>query len=136
MLRSVVLLSAIVATLAVEPLPRTAAWPHLARVTSPSGRPVAFSAITLGGALVFSANGMPESRRLLKLARGDTLRATTPATYSLDMTSGPVTFFASRGDSIRVVVARNPYGWGERDTAQGRRLTVRLVRGRAVVTAP
>jgi hypothetical protein len=107
------------------------AWPLRARVSDLAGRPVAFRAITLGGELVFQPSGTGAIRRL---ARRDTLSATTPAQYVLDLKDGPVVFFVSGRDSIRVVVGRNPLG-SDPVTAQGRRLSVRLVNDKVVIDA-
>jgi hypothetical protein len=113
----------------------TVAWPFRATVSDLAGRPVAFRAIALGGELIIPAgppSGTPVIRRL---GRGDTLSATTPAEYPLDPTRGPVVFFTSGNDSIRVVVGRNPFGATDRVTAQGRRLSVRLINGKVIIDA-
>ena len=129
------LLSLVLGIGAVAAVRSRVMWPYQATVTEPHGRSVAFRAITLGGELVFVVGGRPERRLLRTLARGDTLRATTPVTYALDPTRGPVVFFTSGRDSIRVVVGRNPFGRIDPVSAQGRRLTVRLVSGSVVIDA-
>ena len=53
----------------------------------------------------------------------------------LDLSRGPVMFFTSGRDSIRVVVGRNPFGSLNQVTAQGRRLSVRLVRDSVVISS-
>ena len=111
----------------------THAWPFRATVTDLAGHPVAFRAIALGGELIIPV-GPPSATPVIRpLARGDTLSATTPAEYPLDPTRGPVVFFTAGNDSIRVVVGRNPFGATDRVTAQGRRLSVRLVNGKIAV---
>jgi len=112
-----------------------AAWPLRATVTDPHGRPVPFSAITLGGDLIIKVGGNDYLPVLRALARGDTVHATTPASYPLDLARGPVAFFTGGRDSVRVVVGRNPFGATDPVAAQGRRLTVRLVHGREVIDA-
>ena len=77
------------------------AWPLRTTVTDLAGRPVTFHALTLGGDLIIPVgppSGTPVIRRL---AGGDTLSATTPAQYPLDLTRGSVVFFTSGKDSIR-----------------------------------
>ena len=109
------------------------AWPLRARISGLAGRPVAFHAITLGGEIMVP--GRPGSGGAMhRLARGDTLSATTPANYVLDLKEGPVVFFASGRDSIRVVIGRTPRE-GDPVPAQGRRLTARLVSGKVVIDA-
>jgi hypothetical protein len=109
------------------------AWPLRATVTDLAGRPVTFHALAFGGDLIIPVgppSGTPVIRRL---ARGDTLSATTPAQYPLDLTRGSVVFFTSGKDSIRVVVGRNPDGATDRVSAEGHRLAVRLVNGTVVI---
>jgi hypothetical protein len=105
-----------------------AAWPLRAVISDLAGRPVAFRALTLGGELIVPVgppNAIPSIRIL---DRGDTLSATTPAEYPLDLARGGVVFFASGRDSIGVTVGRNPYGSAAVAT-RGHRLEVHLVRG-------
>jgi hypothetical protein len=113
----------------------TVAWPFRATVTDLAGRPVAFRALALGGDLIIPVGAPSATPVIRRLARGDTLSATTPAEYALDPTRGPVVFFTSGRDSIRVVVGRNPFGATDRVTAQGRRLSVRLVNGKVIIDA-
>jgi hypothetical protein len=113
----------------------TAAWPFRATVTDLVGRPVAFRARALGGELIIPVGAPSATPAIRRLARGDMLSATTPAEYALDPTLGRVVFFTSGRDSIRVAVGRNPFGATDRVSAQGRRLSVRLVNGRVVIDA-
>src|SRR5215212_9191383 len=108
-----------------------AAWPLRVTITDRAGRPVTFRAVTLGGDLIIPTKpaGTPGIQRL---ARGDTLSATTPAQYPLDLERGSVVFFTSGRDSIRVVVGRSPFGATDRVSAEGRRVVVRLVNGAVV----
>jgi hypothetical protein len=69
------------------------------------------------------------------LARGDTLRATTPAQYPLNLEGGAIVFFSGTRDSVHVIVGRNPFGEYDRVAADGRRLTVRQVNGKVVIEA-
>jgi hypothetical protein len=108
----------------------SAAWPLRASITDSHGRSTTFRAITLGGELIVSRGGA-----IRPLAAGDTLSATTPWSFPMDLRGGPVVFFSGTGDSLRVVVGRNPYGLINAVTAQGRRLTVRLVRDSIVIDA-
>ena len=127
---------------ATAPAP-PAAWPFRALVSDPRGRPVAFQAVSLGGMLIVTAGERSNPNRpldppvavLRPLARGDTLRATTPADYPLDLARGAVVFFTLGRDSVRLVVGRNPFGAIAPVTAQGRRLTVRLVNDSVVIDA-
>jgi hypothetical protein len=48
------------------------------------------------------------------------------------LSKGPVIFVADAADSLHLVVRRNPYGAAE-VSANGRKLTVRLVRDRFVI---
>jgi hypothetical protein len=73
--------------------------------------------------------------QLRVLAPGDTLRASTPARYPLDPKNGPIVFFTTGRDSIRVVVGRNPFGATTRVSAQGRRLLVRMLYREVVIDA-
>jgi hypothetical protein len=117
-------------------------WPLRATVTELHGRHVAFQAITLGGDLIvqvgqhskFAFPGQPVSE-LNPLSRGDTLRATTPASFPLDLRKGSVVFFTSSRDSIRIAVGRTPLGSVDSVTGSGRRLTLRLTEGTVVVSA-
>ena len=111
------------------------AWPLRAFVTDPHGRTIPFSAVTLGGDLVIRVGGSDNAPVLRPLARGDTVHATTPAQYFLDLEGGPIAFFTDGQDSIRVVVASNRFGDDYRVANQGRRLTVHL-EGRQVVIDP
>jgi hypothetical protein len=120
-------------------------WPLQARVTDLHGRPVAFQARTLGGDLIvqvgertlLAPGGLGQRVPDLRtLERRDTLRATTPASYSLDLKKGPVVFFTPTRDSIRLVVAPTPLGGLARSaTAVGRRLTARLSNGSVIIDA-
>jgi hypothetical protein len=108
------------------------AWPLRARISDLAGHAVAFHAVTLGGELMVPAG--PGTGAYRRLPRGDTLSATTPEQYALDLQEGPVVFFTSGRDSVRVVVGRNPLG-SDPVRAQGRRLTARLVNGNVVIDA-
>ncbi len=110
-----------------------AAWPHRIFVTDLTGRPVAFGVITDGAELavpVGDTQGIPSFRLL---APGDTLRAATPGEYPVDFRRGGVTVLATGRDRVRVAVGRNPFGAHEQVSADGRRVTIRLVRGRATL---
>src|SRR3954468_7174788 len=109
------------------------AWPLRAFVTDLHGKPVAFSAVTLGGQLIMTVGGSPAMPMVRPLARGDTVHATTPAQYPLDLKTGPVAFFTAGRDSIRIVVGRNPFGWYDRVGAEGRHLTAHLTNGGVVI---
>jgi hypothetical protein len=119
------------------------AWPLRATVTGPNGRAIELRAVSLGGDLIFKVGEKSNPNRpfdppvpvLRALPRGDTLRATTPAEYALDLARGPVVFFTSGRDSLRVVVGRNPYGAINPASGQGRRLKVRLVKESVVIYA-
>jgi len=87
----------------------------------------------LGGELIIKLDGVDEPV-MAPLARGDTVRGTTPASYPLDLKGGPVAFFTRGQDSIRVVVVRNPFAPNDRAAAQ-RRLTVRLEGNQVVIEA-
>ena len=134
----VVMLGAVTATSDSPP----AAWPLRARVTDPHGQRVSFRAVSHGGTLVVEVSGrsMPDrplnpAPELRALARGDTLRAATPAEFPLDLVGGPVEFFVSERDSIRVVIGRNPFGMLGPVSATGHRLTARLVNGAVAIDA-
>jgi hypothetical protein len=72
---------------------------------------------------------------LSALPRGDTLRATTPASFPLDLRKGSVVFFTSSRDSIRIAIGRNPLGSVDSVIGSGRRLTLRLAEGAVAVSA-
>ena len=135
MLRATILLLVLGLGTSAPSRPSPLAWPHQAFVTDPNGRPVPFRAITLGGELVLNVAEPGAMARLKRLERGDTLRAVTPGNYALDLSRGPVVFFTSGRDSIRVVVGRNPFGSINQVTSQGRRLSVRLVRDSIVISS-
>jgi hypothetical protein len=111
----------------------TAAWPLRATITDPAGRRVTFHALSSGGDLIVPSKLMSETTVIRHLARGDTLSATTPAQYPLDLSRGPVVFFTSGRDSIRVVVGRNPFGATDRVSGEGRRVTVWLMHGAVAI---
>jgi hypothetical protein len=90
-------------------------------VLSGAATPAAFRALTLGGELI-----IPRGMVMAQLARGDTLRATTPASFALDLKRGPVVFFADGRDSLQISVGGNPYGMLDPVRATGRRLVVHL----------
>jgi len=114
--------------------PSPLAWPHQALVTDASGRSVSFRAITLGGDLMVNVARPGRLAMLKRLERGDTLRAVTPRNYGLDLSRGPVVFFTSGRDSIRIIVNRNPWR-SIQVTAQGRRLSMRLVGDSVVISS-
>jgi hypothetical protein len=139
---SVVLISiAMGAAIAIRTPP--VAWPLRASVSDLRGRPIAFRALSLGGDLVVRVGERPDPNRPLEppipilrtLAPGDTVEATTPATYPLDLAHGPVVFFTTGRDSLRVVVGRHPFGAIKPVTAYGRRLTVRQIDDSVVINA-
>ena len=126
------------AVLGIATTSRSVAWPFRARVTDLHGQPVAFRAVSHGGDLILEIGQRSLLRRplvptpeLRALARAETLRAVTPAEYPLSLAKGPVVFFSA--ESIRVVVGGNPFGTVNPVVAQGRRLTVRLARGRVAI---
>ena len=133
MFRVAALLLTLGATTDVSERSLPAAWPLRAFVTSPHDRTVSFSAVTFGGELVIKVGGSENMPLVRALARGDTLRATTPEQYALDLRAGPVAFFTGGRDSLRVVVGRNPFGAYDRVVAEGRHLTVRIVDGKVVI---
>lgn len=117
-------------------------WPLRATVTDLHGQPVSFQAVTLGGDLIVQVEpratpghvrqSIPEVEYLRS---GDTLRATTPATYPLDLAHGPVVFFTRGRDSIRIAVRRFPFDALTSVTGEGRRLTVRGSNSRVTIDA-
>jgi hypothetical protein len=133
------------------------AWPHGATLTSLNGRPAAFRAYTLGGVLitVVDASGQRTTTpaavpSVRALTAKDTIRAQTPANFSLDLSKGAVVFVAEGRDSLQIVVdavsgsddvrranllglGRNPSGSIDRVRATGRVFTVRLVADRFVI---
>jgi hypothetical protein len=120
--------------------PAAFAWPHRAILTSLHGRPVAFRAYTLGGDLIVAVDASARRaiapaaiQSLRALTAKDTIRATTPANFPLDLSKGPVVFVAEGGDSLHLVVGWNPHGSIDRVTANGRKFTVRLVADRFVI---
>lgn len=134
------LLLALVGSGSVESTSAALAWPHRAILTSLHGGPVAVLAYTRGGELVIAVDSAgrytttPSAVPLLRaLSAMDTLRASTPATFPLDLSKGPVSFVAEGGDHLRLVVGRNPFGQADRISADGRRFTVRLVADRIVI---
>lgn len=134
-MRVAVLVVAFGATADVAAHSSSVAWPFRAFVTDPHGRTIPFSAVTLGGELIIKVGGSDYAPVLRALAPGDTVHATTPAQYFLDLKGGPIAFFTGAQDSIRVVVASNRFGDDDRVASQGRRLTVHL-EGRQVVIDP
>jgi hypothetical protein len=113
---------------------RSAAWPLRASISDPAGRPVAFRALTLGGVLIVTVGPPNAIPRVRSVGRGDTISATTPAQFPLDLTRGAVVFLAGGRDSISVAVGRNPYG-SAAVTARGHRLEAHLVRGAIKIDA-
>jgi hypothetical protein len=107
------------------------AWPLRAAITDLHGRSIPFRAVSLGGDLIVDRS--PDGMHPHPLAPGDTLAATTPATFPLDLRRGPVAFFTATHDSVQVVVGWNPFGAIRPVRAQGRRLTLRLVRDSIVI---
>ena len=113
-----------------------AAWPMLVRVNGIGDQPTPFRAFSRGAELMLQTALVtnptsplyPPLPRLERLSSHDTLRATAPASYPLDLSRGTVTFYTVGQDSLRVSVGRNPYGMVQQVAAVGRRLTVRLVR--------
>lgn len=111
------------------------AWPLRARVTSTSGRSVAFRAVAHGGAQLMvgrpgvglGRDGLGAGVVVAALAAGDTLVASAPAEYPVDLGAGEVVFAASGRDSLEVVVTRRL--GSHRVAARGRRLVVRQTDG-------
>lgn len=126
-----------------EHIPHVIAWPLLVRVSGIHDRPTAFRAFSRGADLILQtalvtnpANPLyPPLPRLEPLATRDTLSATAPMSYPLDLRRGTVTFYTVGPESLRVVVGKNPYGMVRQVSAVGRRLTVRLVEDRIVIDA-
>ena len=111
----------------------TAAWPHRAILTSLDERPVAFRAYTRGGVLIIAVDASGRltttpsgTPRVRALTTRDTIRASTPANFPLDLSKGPVVFFAEGRERLRLVVGRNPNGQLDQVSATGRRFTVKL----------
>jgi hypothetical protein len=112
---------------------RPFAWPHRIVITSRSDRAVSFRAFTVGGELPItvdeqgrftqSPSGMP---RIVTLTEKDTVRAVTPGDFYVDVGKGPIVLIAD--DSIHVVAGFNPYGSSHQVWADGRRLTIKLIR--------
>jgi hypothetical protein len=112
----------------------SAAWPLRAVISDLSGRPITFKALTLGGELIVPVGPPNAIMSVRSIGRGDTISATTPAQFPLDLTRGAVVFLASGKDSISVTVGRNPYG-SAAVTARGHRLEAHLVRGAIKIDA-
>jgi hypothetical protein len=108
-------------------------------LTSLHRRPVTFRAYTLGGDFIITVDvsghrvAPAASSRVRYLTANDTIRAETPADFPLDLSKGPVVFVAEGGDSLHLVVGRNPYGSASRVSANGQKFTVRLVGDRFVI---
>jgi hypothetical protein len=134
MLRASILLLVLSLGTSAPSRPYPLAWPHQALVTDPNGRSVPFRAITLGGDLMVNVARPGRLAMPKRLERGDTLRAVTPENYALDLSRGPVVFFTSGRDSIRIIVNRNPWR-SIQVTGQGRRLSLRLVRDSIVISS-
>ena len=122
--------------------PAAAAWPHRAILTSLHGRPAAFRAYTVGGTFIIAVDASGRhtmtpagTPRVRALTAADTIRAETPANFPLDLTTGPVVFVAEGSDSLHIAVGRNPMGSIDRQTAKGRKFTVRLVANKFVIEA-
>jgi hypothetical protein len=120
----------------------THAWPLRATITSPRGGTIPFRAVTLGAELIVYGDSRTSAKKaranrsdIQPLARGDTLMATTPASFPLDLRGGAIVFLATGKDSVRVVIGRNPFGANSRVSAQGRRLTARLRHDSVVLEA-
>jgi len=109
------------------------AWPLRATITALGGHSIAFRAVSRGGDLIVDRS--PDGMHPQPLARGDTLSATTPASFPLDVRRGPVMFFTTSRDRVRVAVGWNPGGAISQVSARGHRLTVRLVNGSIVIDA-
>jgi hypothetical protein len=101
-----------------------------ATITDLYGKPVAFRALSLGGDLTVQAGQRQYVARngavpnVERVRPQDTLRVTTPKSFWLDLTHGPIVFFTTSGDSIRVVVSDPPGGTVR--VASGRRVTLSL----------
>ena len=136
------LMLALVGSVASVPTPVPIAWPHRAMVTSLHGRPVTFRAYTLGGEFIIAIDSAGRLTtapaaipRVRALTAKDTIRAQTPAEFSLDLSKGPVVFVAEGSDSLHLVVGKNPFGSIDQVAANGRRFTVRFVSDRFVIDA-
>lgn len=122
------------------PSAETAAWPHRAMLTGLHGRSVSFRAFTLGGDLIIAVDKSgrrtttPSAVPLVRaLTSKDTIRAETPADFPLDLSKGAVVFVAEGGDSLHIVVGKNPYGAIDQVVADGTKFTLRLTADRFVI---
>jgi hypothetical protein len=114
------------------------AWPHRIIVHSRNDRPVSFRAFTIGGELPITVDaqgrftqqvsGIP---RIVRLTEKDTVRASTPGDFFVDLGKGPIVLIAD--DSVHVTAGFNPYGGLRQVWADGRRLTVKLVGGQLFI---
>jgi hypothetical protein len=116
-----------------SPPPAHPAWPHRAILTSPDGRPAAFRAYTLGGVFIITVDSSGQYTidssdvpRVRELTAKDTVRASVPADFPLDLSKGPVVFVAEGRDTLQIAVGRNPYGRIDQVRATGRMFTVRM----------
>jgi hypothetical protein len=107
-----------------------------ATVTDLHGKPVAFRAVSLGGGLMVQVGQRSVGGQLLpvpnleRVRAQDTLQATTPKSFMVDLHDGPMEFFTSSRDSIRVrVVVRHAPGSATSSViASGRSVTLRLAK--------
>lgn len=113
--------------------PPRVAWPYQVTVADQRGRPVPFQVVSHGAIIMVKTGERSGTPILRRLAAGDTLRASTPMGYPLDLAGGSVVFSAICADTLRVVVGGNPWGTVRQVRAQGRRLVVRLEKGSVVI---
>jgi len=132
MIRAGMLVAFLCAGTATIPRRTVVAWPLRATITDLRGRSIPIRAVTLGGALIVDRS--PDGMHPQPLAPGDTFATTTPAAFPLDLRRGAVQFFTTNRDSVRVVVGWNPFG-ANPIRAEGRRLTVRLIKDSLVIDA-
>lgn len=102
------------------------AWPHQVTVADLRGRPAPFRVVAHGAVVMVETGEHSGTPVLRRIAAGDTLRASTPAVYPVDLTGGTVVFTAVRADTLRLVVGGNPWGAMQPVRAQGRHFIVRL----------
>lgn len=115
------------------------AWPHRARLQSVRGDAVRFRAYSLGGDLVTTGDahvGGKGGTQPRVLSLGDTLRATTPAHFPLDLSKGPVVFVVEAEGSLHLSVGWNPNGSVRAVDKRGRGFRVHLVGDQLVIDEP
>ena len=112
-----------------------AAWPHRIMVRDPAGRRMPMALVSLGAEVAVRIGDAQGISRVRMLVSGDTLRATTPGDYPVDLAGGVLMVFGAAGESIQVDVGGNPAGTVGRMTARGQQITVRASEGRFILDA-